>query len=273
MKLSEFGPSLYHSTRLRLISAKTIKQKATEQLPLVVSLTTIPTRLGKVALTVRSLLKTRPQPQKIVLWLNDQLQDTTPSQLSELQGDVFEIRYSPYTFSHRKLIHSLEAFPEATIVTVDDDMIYHPHVFDLLYKCHLKYPETVIANRIRYISYDDTGNVLPYLQWPHVSDASESVDSMMPVGACGVLYPPGVFDQRVTDVDLIQKISPKSDDLWFKTMALLRGTKARLAPEMAPDPIPIMGSQKVALKKINNKQDYKRVQWERIAEYFDINLK
>jgi len=107
---------------------------------------------------MRSLLKTRPQPEKIVLWLNDQLQETTPKQLSELQGDVFEIRYSPYTFSHRKLIHSLEAFPEATIVTVDDDMIYHPQVFDLLYKCHLKYPKTVIANRIRYISYDPSGN-------------------------------------------------------------------------------------------------------------------
>jgi len=80
-------------------------------------------------------------------------------------------------------------------------MIYHPQVFDLLYKCHLKYPETVIANRIRYISYDLSGNVLPYLQWSHVSDPSESIESMMPVGACGVLYPPGTFGQRVTDVD------------------------------------------------------------------------
>jgi len=56
MKLSEFGPSLYHSTRLRLIPSNTIKQKASEQLPLTVSLTTIPTRLGKVALTIAKLI-------------------------------------------------------------------------------------------------------------------------------------------------------------------------------------------------------------------------
>lgn len=272
MKLSELGPSLYHSTRLRLIPTEKIKKPAAQQLPVIVSLTTIPTRLSKVALTVRSLLQTRPQPQKIVLWLNNDLKDNMPAKLAQLQGEVFEIRYSPYTFSHRKLIHSLEAFPEATIITVDDDMIYHPQVFGLLYKCHLQHPKAVIANRIRYISYDDAGNVLPYLQWTHVSDPSHSVDTMMPVGACGVLYPPQVFDDRVTDVALIQEISPKSDDLWFKTMALLKGTKARLAPEMAPDPIPIMGSQKVALKKINNKQDYKRVQWEHIAQYFKIKF-
>ena len=272
MKLSEFGPSLYHSTRLKLIPTSKIKRKASTQLPIIVSLTTIPTRLNKVAITVRSLLKANPQPEKIVLWLNDELQSTIPSRLFELQGDVFEIRYSQYTFSHRKLIHSLQVFPEATVITVDDDMIYHPKVFELLYKSHLKYPNTVIANRIRYISYDDEGNVLPYLQWPHVSNSSESKDNMMPVGACGVLYPPGIFDQRVTNVDLIQKISPKSDDLWFKTMALLHGTKARLAPEMSPDPIPIIGSQKVSLKKVNVKQDYNRKQWEHIVSYFSISL-
>lgn len=272
MKLAELGPSLYHSFRLLLIPAKTIKKAESNQLPVVVSLTTIPSRLGKVALTVRSLLKTRSQPKKIVLWLNEDLKESLPKKLSVLQGEVFEIRYSPYTFSHRKLIHSLEAFPSETMITVDDDMIYHPQVFDLLYKCHQQYPNTVIANRIRYISYDHKGNVLPYLQWPHVTDATESKDTMMPVGACGVVYPPGIFDSRVTDVDLIQKISPKSDDLWFKTMALLKGTKARLAQEMAPDPIPIIGSQKVALKKINNKQDYKRVQWEQIVKYFDIKF-
>jgi len=56
MKLSEFDPSLYHSARLRLIPSNTIKQKASEQLPLTVSLTTIPTRLGKVALTIAKLI-------------------------------------------------------------------------------------------------------------------------------------------------------------------------------------------------------------------------
>jgi len=50
MKLSEFDPSLYHSARLRLIPSNTIKQKASEQLPLTVSLTTIPT-LYRVFLT------------------------------------------------------------------------------------------------------------------------------------------------------------------------------------------------------------------------------
>ncbi len=270
MKLKEYLPSIYNSLRLRAIGVNNLKKKSDQTVPIFVTLTTIPSRLPIVEKTIMSVLRATPQPERITLWLHEDLKDVLPQALEKLQGDVFEIKYSPYKFSHRKLIHSLELYPNKLLVTIDDDMIYRPFLFGFLYKSHLEFPNDIIANRMRKISYNSDGEVIPYLQWSHNTDPQLIDASMMPVGACGVLYPVGALDKRVTDVSLLQKISPKSDDLWFKTMSLLNGTSSRFAPYKEIDPIPIINSQKVALKKINNTLDYKRVQWEKIAEYFDL---
>ena len=273
MKLKEYFPSILKSFALKNKSVSRIKSRNKNTVPLIVSLTTIPSRLKLVQYTVRSLLCANPQPDKIILWLNEDLESAVPAGLKALEGDVFEIRYSPYTFSHRKLIHSLELFSDRIIVTVDDDVMYHPNLLGQLYKSHLEYPKDIIANRVRSISYNEQGEVLPYKQWKHVTSSSIEDMTMMPVGVCGVLYPVGALNKQVLNVDLFQELSPKSDDLWFKTMALLNGTLSRFAPYTVEDPTPLVGSQKVALKKTNVNEDRNRVQWENLALYFNIDLK
>ncbi len=272
MKLSEISPSIYHSLRLLMASTDKLEKQSDTKIPLIVSLTTIPSRVKTVCITIRSLLEQEAKPEKIILWLNDSFKNNLPKQLDKLQGEVFEIRYSPYTFSHRKLLHSLEQFSGKIIITCDDDMIYHRKWLKLLYQAHLKNPNAVIANQGREITYGDNGKPLPYLEWPFVKEKPNNKKLMMPVGAFGVLYPPQCFDKRVTDIDLILKLSPKSDDLWFKTMSLLNGTISMKSTEYVPDPIPIIGTQFISLKQINNGQDYKRVQWEQISAYFNFNF-
>ncbi|MEP5132862.1 MAG: hypothetical protein ABJQ64_09860, partial [Nonlabens ulvanivorans] len=68
------------------------------------------------------------------------------------------------------------------------------------------------------------------------------------------------------------KISPRSDDLWFKTMTILNHKKSVASIIPAPEPIPIWGTQKVALKKTNNNLDQKRVQWEQIENHYGKEL-
>ena len=169
-------------------------------------------------------------------------------------------------------MHTLEAYSNTILVTCDDDLIYHPSFLKLLYNEHLKNPNVIIGNHCRRITYDKNNNALPYLQWPFAVKTVHGEKLLMPVGAFLVLYPPNTLDHRFNNIELINKLSPKSDDLWFKTTALLKNTLSVQAEKRAPDPIPIIATQGVSLKSVNNKLDYKRVQWEQITNYFNLKF-
>lgn len=274
MKLKELPKSIKKSISLSLLSLEELEDQDKKRIPVIVSLTTIPSRVKTLHITIRSLLNQDTLPEKIVLWLNDSYKNKVPRKLQKLTGNTFEIRFSEYTFSHRKLIHSLQAFKNKAIITVDDDLIYHREFLKLLYIEHLKNPNVVIGNRCREISYNEEGNILPYLKWPFLNGENKTYNKklLMPVGAFGVIYPANVLNDNVHNIDLFNRLSPKSDDLWFKTMTLLNNNLSIQAENKAPDPTPIIATQGISLKKINNKLDYKRVQWEQITKHFNLSF-
>lgn len=146
MKLKELPHSIFNTLKLLAISNKKIKRPKGKTIPVIVSLTTIPSRLNIVGLVIRSILKQTYVPHKIVLYLNETYKDEIPRSLASLTGDIFEIRYSPFTFSHRKLIHALEDFPNLTIITCDDDLIYPEEWLKSLYESHILHPKDIIAH-------------------------------------------------------------------------------------------------------------------------------
>lgn len=243
-----------------------------KEVPVIVAMTSIPSRLSIVHLVVRSLLNQQVLPKKIVLWLHKDLQNRLPQKLFKLQGDTFEIRYSDLTCSHRKLIYALEQFPDDIIVTCDDDLLYRKSWLKNLYDEHLNNSKAILANQTRYISHDGNGTLLPYKQWKHENGKHFNQKAVLPIGAGGVLYPPHSLDKKTTDQNLFLKLTPKADDLWFKAMALLKGTDAYLVENKTKSPIPIFGSQKQSLKKTNVDGDKNRVQWLNVTEYFDIKI-
>lgn len=272
MKLKEVPRSIYNRLKLRTTPVKELLKRSEGSIPVVVSLTTIPSRFHSVSITVRSLFAQDRRPIKIILWLNERYRDKLPGSLFSLQNELFEIRYSPYDFSHRKLIHSLEAFPDQILISCDDDLIYHPSALRLTYEQHLRTPGVVVGNRCREITYDEEGNLLPYLQWPFVVEARKNKMLLMPVGAFLVLYPSGILHENATNVDLFTKLSPKSDDLWFKLCTLLNDKLSIASTKPPPDPIPLLGTQRFALKHFNNTLDLKREQWEGITDYFNLTF-
>jgi len=241
-----------------------------EEIPVIVSLTSIPSRLGTLHLTIRSVLNQNVRPKKIILWLHHSLKGEIPPKLRILESDLFQIKYSELTCSHRKLIHTIELFPEIIVVTCDDDMMYRPNWLQLLFREHLLHPEKVIANQTRYIRYSQEGELLPYKNWKYDESLNFNQSAVIPIGAEGVLYPPNKLSEKVTDSGLFLKLAPKADDLWFKAMAILNNTIAILASERARTPIPIIGSQKQSLKKSNIGDDKNRTQWLALTEHFQI---
>ena len=106
---------------------------ATSKPQVVVSLTSFPQAIPYAVGAIRSILNGSVLPHRLVLYLTfSQFGDAgLPEELIGIsrENPVFEIRnYDRDIRSYRKLIPALIDFPEAIIVTVDDDVHYHPNM-------------------------------------------------------------------------------------------------------------------------------------------------
>ncbi|MEX0274488.1 MAG: glycosyltransferase family A protein [Flavobacteriaceae bacterium] len=273
MKAKEIPTSIYHTVRLLAIPSKKLANQQRQSLPIIISLTSIPSRLRTLHIVIRSLLTQKELPKRIVLWLHSDLKESLPPALTALEGSIFQIKYSPLTCSHRKLIHALEAFPNDIVITCDDDMIYRDNWTQRLYAEHLAKPHAILANQTRYLQLDGEGNAIPYREWVYRQGAPFYQERVVPIGAGGVLYPPRSLDSQCTDSKLFLELAPKADDLWFKTMALLKGTLSYQVPNAPKPPIPIFGSQRESLKKTNIAGEGNQLQWRALSNYFDLPAK
>jgi hypothetical protein len=259
--------------KLKKIPLETLKAKNSNTIPVVVTLTSIPSRLKTIHITIRSLLNQSVKPEKIILWLDEDIRNQVPNSLEKLIGENFEIKTGELSPSpHSKLVYSLAMFPEKTLVSCDDDLIYPTNWLTSLYNDHLLYPESIIAHKCRTISYDDNGVLLPYKQWPMESTASISNKKLLALGFGGVLYPMGSLHEDATNQDLFMQLTPKADDLWFKMMSYLKSTEVRRPTQSSPEPCPIIGSQEVSLKKTNVREDGNRTQWLALCEHYSVQL-
>lgn len=268
MKLKELPVSWWTARRLASVSADELRNVNALRLPLIVSLTSIPSRLGIIHLTIRSLMVQSSPAEKIILWLNESLRGQLPQSLDELECDVFEIRYVNLTCSHRKLIHSLELYPNKTIVTCDDDLMYDATWLYRLYQSHLAHPKDVIAHECRLIQFTAPGQPAPYSEWKTEVRTDITEPWLMPIGYGGVLYPPNCLHTDAQDRNLFLCLTPKADDLWFKAMSYLAGTNTRRSANPGKKPIPIIASQKNSLKKTNVRQDGNYLQWLALCEHY-----
>ena len=271
MKIKTFFRSIFASTRLAYTSSDQLGKNASPAaVDVIISLTSIPSRLPALHLTIKSLLNQKVTFEKIILWLHRDLKDDLPRTLQKLQGNRFEIRYSDTTEPHRKLVETLKLYPDRAIVTCDDDMMYPDDWLLRLLETWQLTPRDIVAHRCRKIRTEN-GEILPYSTW-HSESTGESSEHTMAVGWGGVMYPPGSLDERVLDRETYMRLSPKADDLWFKVMATLKGTAMRKTQKPYPGPIEIIGSQSMSLKKQNVNEDQNRVQLLAMVKEFDLTF-
>lgn len=270
MKLiKELPKSIIFSLQLSLIPSKLLLRNK-EELPVIVSLTSIPSRLKFLHLVIKSLFNQSHKPKKIIVWLNNEMENQLPASLKKIQSDLFEIKYTNLKCSHKKLIHTLEMYPEHIIITCDDDLIYRKKWLINLYKEHLKYPGDIIGNVTKKIRFGDNGYYLPYNLWKYNKNNTSS-KTLLPIGAWGILYPPNSLSKEVFNKDLFLKLTPTADDLWFKAMALINNTISRQSSNLPKEPVPIINTQKVSLKKENVKNNKNDIQWQELSSHFQLD--
>ena len=190
--------------------------------PLVVSVTSYPPRFKALEPTLQCLLTQTMRPDRVVLWLAPADQDSLPERIRALVSRGLEIRIAADTGSFKKLLPALEAFPDAFIVTVDDDFYYFPDWLERLVSAWDGSDKNVVGLQGYYAMLGLDGMLTPSATWRQYPPAA-TLSWFMPIGEGGVLYPPGIMHADVQDADLAQRLAPQADDLWFYWMARRNG--------------------------------------------------
>lgn len=193
----------------------------------IISLTSFPARINNLWKVIYSLKLQEVKVGKIILWLSSEQiksKDDLPEKLKELQDELFEIRLVEGDLrSHKKYYYSFLEYPDSTIITVDDDIFYHPKTVTHLLETSSKYKNCVIANLTNRILYINK-TIQPYIMWDS-NNSRYSNSNLVQIGAGGVLYPPHCLDKDVLEISLFMKLAPKADDLWLNAMARKANTK------------------------------------------------
>jgi hypothetical protein len=203
---------------------------------LIVSLTSYPPRFATLHLTLGCLLDQTVTADRTTLWIAHRDIDQLPTAVRSLEGRGLEIRACDDLRSYKKLIPALQAFPEAFIVTADDDAYYPRTWLEELVEGVAGAPGVIACHRAHRIKRAADGTLSSYLEWQFdVNDdaARRPSSDLVPTGAGGILYPPHCFDERVTDRRSFERLCPQGDDLWFYWCARAAGTlHNKVGPKM-----------------------------------------
>lgn len=203
---------------------KGVSEKLLCENEVVVSLTTFGSRIYDVYLAIESIMQGSIKPNHIILWLDESFkQKKLPEILRCQERRGLEICYCKDLRSYKKLIPSLKKYPEACIITIDDDVIYNRDIVENLVNSYISNPKNIQANRIHKIVLNSQGKPISYMQWKwnHFDEKHRNLNFFTGIG--GVLYPPHCFNEEVFNENVFMNICKYADDIWFFAMALYNG--------------------------------------------------
>ncbi len=223
---------------------------------IIVSLTSIPSRIKTLNLCIESLLRQTMKPDKIILYLDNvsekvelprKLLDQTKRGLTIEYCDKIDLR------SHTKYFYVMQEFPNDIIITVDDDVYYNKNTIKQLWESYKKHPNCVSCIKMHEIKFKGK-EIMPYNSWKmniYGKETTSPNKNYMAIGAGGILYPPKAIDKEAFNKEEIKEKCLKADDIWLKYMELKNEVKVVRAIEKKCYIHNITNTQKEALFKDN----------------------
>ena len=220
----------------------------------IVSFTSYPARIPTIHKVVESVKNQTLKPAKIILWLADSQfpnkEKDLPKTLLKQLDDVFEIKWCEDIRSYKKLIPTIELYPDDYIATIDDDNVYSPYWLKRLYADSLKNPNCIIAHRITKFVLNDSQEFKVIAGGKEYYHLPSYLNKL--VGAGGVLYPPHSLYKDICRKDLFWNLAQTNDDQWFWFMGVLNGYKVKVCDYPLIDLHLIDNTQETALCNIND---------------------
>ena len=268
LKAHDLYKSTIHSSEMGVSTEKYCDEE------IVVSLTTYGKRLSQVYRTIESIMQGTLKPNHIVLWIDEDT-EYIPITLRKQEIRGLEIRRCKDIRSFKKLIPSLKTYPDASIITIDDDLIYNEDFVENLVREHKKEPKVICANRVHKIVLGQDGKPVSYMDWKWCSSELGKSNLNFFTGVGGVLYPPHSLNDEVFNQDVFLDICKYADDVWFFAMGLLNGTEIKKVPTNDPQYLLNEDVQDVALSVSNT--DFQNcgndVQIRKVFEKYNIYSK
>ncbi len=215
-----------------IATAPTVPARSPE---IVVTLTTIRSRLPYVPKVVESLLAQTLRPVRIDLnisqdpyLLDEGIAEDDPVLIELQRSPLLRVQWVPNTGPYRKIwpfldTHFSQDFAQDRLfITVDDDTLYPDYFIQRLYESYLLHG-CVIAFRGRHIELNEKG-VAPYEHWTWGKDQPSL--SNLPTGKDGILYSTKFFTRDFLNMKEAKRMAPTADDLWIKWHCALNGIPA-----------------------------------------------
>ncbi|RAX58662.1 hypothetical protein CCZ01_02455 [Helicobacter monodelphidis] len=260
-----------------LLSSSVTLPKPSTSSEYILSLTTFPERIHVVGWTLLSFFIQTQLPNRIILVLKREEfplgEKQLPKELFHFQEMGLEILWVNENHrSYAKIIPILNRYPEATIITADDDHYYTSDWLEKLITNHKKEPQYIHAHRVHHLNFDENRQLLPYNQW-HLAlldkDSKPNPSFFnFATGIGGVLYPPHCFYKDICDSSLYLKICPSADDIWLWGMEVLAHRQIKRIEGRYDRPIGTMLSQKTSLSYENVHHSANDIQIQQLLAHY-----
>lgn len=240
----------------------------------IVSLTSFPARINDIWISIETVMRQTFKPDMIILWLADeQFPDRKlPQSLLDLEKRGLTIRFCENLRSHTKYYFTFKEYPDATVITVDDDCYYPKDILENLVKMHKKYPEAICANRAHKITFTADNKLKPYRKWIHNYKGILSPDRLLvATGVSGVLYPPHSLSETIFDKEVFKKICFFADDLWLKVNTDLKGTQVVTTTKFNKDLVAVSKTQNERLVSQNSFGGGNDEQFQNVIKHFNFD--
>ena len=250
-----------------------------EKPEIVVSLTSYPARFNTLHLCLKSLLHQSVKPDKLILYLDLTVdKNKIPRKILALKKKGLIIKNICNDIKpHKKYFYAMQEFPDAVIVTADDDIIYDFHWLESLWNSYKKYPNAISARRVHLITRDQNKKAMPYNSFVFECEAfREPSSELLATGHSGVLYPPHLFhlEKNYFKEENIKKYCVNADDIWLKFIELKENIPVVFAPSEFSKPLPIQNEslKNTALQNKNVLENQNDIAIKNCESFFGFEL-
>ena len=244
---------------------------------LIVSMTSYPARIEQLHVALNSVFDQSRRADRVILYLaKGQFpagEAELPPQLLAYKELGLEIFWCDGDLRpHKKYFYAMQQFPEALIVTVDDDLRYTFDMVEVLAGSYRQHPEAVSATRVHLINLTEDGHIAPYSDWSMEYSQLVGVPAfrLFSTSGAGTLYPPHCLDEGAFDEAKIRSCCLNADDIWLKIHQMRAGTPVVLARPNLPLQY-VSDTQEDALQTTNVTGNGNDVQIRRTLEAFNMS--
>lgn len=191
-----------------------------------ISLTTYPTRIESAYFSILSILNQTVKSNKIILTL---IEDEFPNGEGEFPQKIQDLKEKGIEFlwakenlrPHNKYFYSMQKYPDAIIITIDDDILYPKDTIAKLVASYQKFPNAISALHTDKFSIKNSQlDLYSKAIIGYKKDLFQPKLDLMAEGFAGVLYPPSILPKETYNIQLIKKCTPIADDIWLKCIEL-----------------------------------------------------